>query len=237
MSERRDHVPFDPYFFERRRREGLSLSREETFRLIREKGLWKGSESVSGAGSGQEQTHQLKIELPRLVTRLGVASMLDLPCGDFTWMQDVALPVASYIGADIIPEIIEENQRRFGTAGRRFEVLDLTADDLPEVDLLLCRDALVHLSFADARSALHNVVHSRIRYLLVTTFPGCTMNEDITTGDWRLLNLEKPPFSFPPPQHVVNEGCTEADGRYRDKSLGLWQVSDLRATPFMSPRD
>lgn len=235
MSERRDEVPFDPYYFERLQGEGLRLSREETFRLIREKAFWKGSESVSGAGSGREQTYRLKEELPRLLSCLAVASMLDLPCGDFSWMQEVELPVAEYVGADIIPELIEENRRRFGNERRKFEVLDLTTDDLPEADLLFCRDALVHLSFADIQSTLKNVSRSRIRYMLVTTFPECEANEDITTGDWRVLNLEKPPFSFPSPLALLDEACTEAGGRFRDKSLGLWRVDDVRRTTLAAP--
>lgn len=228
MNERRDHVPFDPYYFERLRQKGAGLTREETFRLIRERSFWTGSESVSGAGSGREQTHELKIELPRLVATLGAESMLDLPCGDFTWMQEVELPISSYVGADIIPELIDENRRRFATERRTFEVLDLTTDDLPHADLLLCRDALVHLSFSDIRSAMKNVVRSGIPYVLLTTFPECTRNEDITTGDWRLLNFEQQPFCFPAPLFLLNEGCTEGEGRYRDKSLGLWRVADVR---------
>lgn len=234
MSDRRDHVPFDPYYFERLRQEGAQLSREETFRLIRERSFWPGSESVSGAGSGREQTHRLQVELPRLLAEFEVECILDLPCGDFTWMQDIRLPVKTYIGGDIVPEIIKENRRRFAAPGRRFEVLDLTTDHLPAADVLLCRDALVHLSFADIRAALTNIARSDVAYLLATTFPECSKNEDITTGDWRVLNLERPPISLPTPLQLLNEGCTEGDGRYRDKSLGLWRVSDLRAAGIVS---
>ncbi len=110
---------------------------------------------------------------------------------------------------------------------RRFMVLDLTADALPPADLLLCRDCLVHLSHADIRRALENIARSRITCLLTTTFPGGATNEDIVTGDWRPLDLERPPFSFPPPLRLLEEGCTESDGRFADKSLGLWRVADL----------
>lgn len=47
------------------------------------------------------------------------------------------------------------------------------------------------------------------------------------TGDWRPLNLERPPFNFPPPAELLAEGCTEAEGRFLDKSLGLWAIKDL----------
>jgi hypothetical protein len=59
------------------------------------------------------------------------------------------------------------------------------------------------------------------------THPDCEENEDITTGDWRLLNLEKPPFNFPKPLQLLNEQCSEGGGQFCDKSLGLWRVQDI----------
>ena len=75
--------------------------------------------------------------------------------------------------------------------------------------------------------ALDNLRAGDVPYLLTTTFPGCEANEDIATGDWRPLNLERPPFSFPPPLALVDEQCSEGGGQFRDKSLGLWRVDDL----------
>ena len=43
------------------------------------------------------------------------------------------------------------------------------------------------------------MARSGIPYLLTTTFPGAAANEEIVTGDWRVLNLEAPPFGLPPP--------------------------------------
>jgi hypothetical protein len=106
-------------------------------------------------------------------------------------------------------------------------------DPLPEADLLLCRDCLVHLSFADIGRALSNVLRSGLPYLLTTTFPECEVNEDIVTGDWRPLNLELEPFGFPPPSELLNERCSEAGGLFADKSLGLWQLAELTKLPFL----
>lgn len=227
MGSRRDHVPFDSYYFEKRARQHGELTIEDTFRHIHRKNLWGGSESVSGEGASREQVQTLETALPALLEQLDVNVLLDVPCGDFSWMQHVEMPVTTYIGADLVPDLITENRQRFGGAHRRFVTLDLTADLLPGADLLLCRDALVHLSFEDAFRVIENVRQSAIPFLLTTTFPECEDNEDITTGDWRLLNLERPPFNFPPPSGLINEGCTESGGAYRDKSLGLWRVEDL----------
>jgi hypothetical protein len=230
MPNRREHVPFDPHYFQKKKEEGHSAPIDEVFRHIHETNLWNGPDSVSGAGASRTQIEELQRRLPSLLKELAVEVFLDLPCGDFSWMRFIELPVSQYIGADIVPELVTRHQAESGNEQRRFQVLDLTSDRLPEADLLLCRDCLVHLSFADIRRSLANIKNSGIKYLLTTTFPQCDANEDIVTGDWRLLNLRLPPFNFPPPLELINERCTEGDGLFRDKSLGLWLVSDIPET-------
>jgi hypothetical protein len=57
---------------------------------------------------------------------------------------------------------------------------------------------------------------------------------DIVTGDWRPLNFERSPFHFPRPVELLNEGCTEAGGLFRDKCLGVWQTAELAGLPFLA---
>lgn len=237
MTNRRERVPFDPHYFEKLKRDGTRLSSEETFQLIHERNLWNGPDSVSGAGASRSQTDSLQVELPLLLKALNVRVLLDLPCGDFGWMQNVDLPIETYIGGDLVDALIADNRRRFGNEHHLFMNLDVTRDKLPKADLLFCRDCLVHLSFEDIFRALDNIRRSSIPYVLTTTFPECHRNEDITTGDWRLLNLEEPPFNLPAPRHLINEGCTEGEGMYRDKSLGLWTLDDfVHAKTSVRPR-
>jgi hypothetical protein len=89
---------------------------------------------------------------------------------------------------------------------------------------VLIRDCLVHFSYAHIEQALANLKRSKIRYLLTTSFPAVEKNEDIQTGYWRPLNLQKAPFFFPPPLASLNEECTEAKGAFSDKSLCLWEI-------------
>jgi hypothetical protein len=234
VSSRRDAVPFDPRHFEKLAGRGETPSSDAIFREIYRRNHWSGPDSPSGPGASPDQTGVLGTALPGLVRRLGVEVLLDLPCGDYSWMRRIDLPVARYIGADLLPELIRPLQERLGDASRSFIVLDLTRDPLPAADLLLCRDCLVHLSFADIRRALGNVLRSGVFWLLTTTFPQCDANEDIVTGDWRPLDLERDPFGFPPPAELLNERCTEGGGLFGDKSLGLWRVADLSRLPFLA---
>src|SRR5262245_554170 len=147
-------------------RRALRRAFEEIYRT----GAWPGSESVSGAGSGVARTTLVRAELPALLRELGVRSVLDAGCGDFNWLREPDLSGCRYIGVDVVAELIALNRARHGGAGRDFLVADITRDRLPGVDLILCRDCLVHLSLADALRALSGFRRSGSRYLLATTF-------------------------------------------------------------------
>ena len=229
VAGRRQAVPFDAGHFGRQAAAGTGPGDAlATFRQIYQSNHWRGAESASGAGASADQTARLRADLPGLCRELGVRRLLDLPCGEGQWMAQADLVGIDYVGADLLPELVARAACAHGAPGREYLVLDLTTSPLPAADLLLCRDALVHLSFADIGRALANLRRAAIPWLLTTTFPEEPSNEDIVTGDWRPLNLERAPFHFPPPARLLNEGCTEGGGRFADKSLGLWRVADLR---------
>ncbi len=205
----------------------------DIFQQIHDSSAWNvvTTESVSGEGSTLEQTATLRAELPGLLRKLGVRSLLDLPCGDFNWMQHLDLTGIRYTGGDIVPALVERNQAQFGNETRQFQHLNLLTDPLPAADLLFCRDCLVHLSFADVQAALDNIRRSGIIYLATTHFHDEPENADILTGGWRPLNFFKAPFNFPASVAEINENCTEMDGAFSDKCLVVWRVDDLRLSP------
>lgn len=198
---------------------------DEVFQDIYLTNHWRDSESTSGTGSNQAQTSEVKKILIQVIRTLKINSLLDAPCGDFNWMKEVRLPTTVYYGADIVKEIIDNNTKYYGKDDRFFIHADITQSKLPKVDLMFCRDCLVHFSYDDIQRALINIKSSEISYLLTTTFP-LHKNYDIITGDWRPVNLEASPFNLPAPLRIFSEHCTE-DIRYSDKSLALWRVKDL----------
>lgn len=211
-----------------RRQEFASLDLAARFDLIHRTNLWGAEQSTSGLGSELAATATLRHELSRLLRDLDIKSLLDLPCGDFTWMSHTDLAGITYVGADIVPAIIAANTTKHAISGWvDFLQLDLVADPLPAADLILCRDCLVHLSFDHIRRAIGNMKRSGSQWLLTTTFIDVTENRDVEDGDWRTLNLQHAPFGFPEPRAIIIEGCTEANGDYADKALGLWRPADL----------
>lgn len=204
---------------------GLTL--EERFEQIYKTNLWSDTESRSGAGSSLDATARLRASLPPLLRTLDARRLLDVPCGDFNWMSRVDLTGIGYVGGDIVESIIEANRARYESADRKFMRVDLTSGPLPDTDVILCRDCLVHFSFDNIMAAFRTMRGSRAKYLLTTTFLDREVNKDIVDGDWRPLNLVQSPFLLPPPHSVILEDCMEEGGAYADKAVGVWRVSDL----------
>lgn len=207
---------------------GLDL--QQRFQRIHETNLWGAAASVSGLGSETDATAALRNELPLLLRKLGVTSLLDAPCGDAGWINQADLDVA-FTGVDIVPDLIAALRERAGRGeiGGDYRLADITRDPLPRADAILCRDCLVHLSFANIINAIANFRRSGATWLITTTFPDFHENFDCEDGDWRALNFERAPFSWGPTAALLNENCMEAGGGWRDKSLGVWRLSEIVA--------
>ncbi|WP_291858690.1 class I SAM-dependent methyltransferase [Bradyrhizobium sp.] len=205
---------------------GLDL--QQRFRRIYDTNLWGAAASTSGLGSELDATAVLRAELPRLLKKLGVSSLLDASCGDAGWINRADLGVR-YVGVDIVPALIEGLQSRAAAGGinGEYRLADITAGPLPRCDAILCRDCLVHLSFANIERAIANFHGSGAVWLIATTFPDWRTNADCEDGDWRALNFERAPFNWRPPVELLNENCPEAGGGWRDKSLGLWRLPEV----------
>src|SRR5438105_2189536 len=213
--------------FAERAAELEALGLQQRFERIYSTNLWSDPSTRSGTGSSLDSTRVVRRDLPRALRQLDSRVLLDAPCGDFIWMQHVDLSGIEYIGGDIVPSIVTDDQNLYGNETRRFIEVDLTRDELPDADVLLCRDCLVHLSYANIRAVLANIARSKVRYILMTSFPGRGDNKDIEDGDWRPLDFEAAPFFFPPPVLTILEECEEEEGSYADKSLVAWRVADI----------
>jgi len=211
----------------KKQREYLFLrqaSNQEIFARIYNTNKWGDSNSRSGKGSSLAQTREIRKKLPHLIKSFKINELLDIPCGDFYWMEETELPIDSYVGADIVPALIEANQSKYARSNRNFVQLDLLTDQLPQTDAILCRECLVHLSFTDIERATASIKKSNSRLLLATNFPEIKTNSDILTGKHRPLNFEQSPFNWPRPITQIEESHTKRHGL---KSLALWRITDL----------
>lgn len=205
-----------------------SAVHQAVFTRIYEGNEWRDPESRSGPGSSRARGADITADLVDALRSLRVRTLLDAPCGDFNWMGNVTSSLASYVGIDVVRPLIQRNQQLYGDSRHRFVLGDVTHDPLPPADAILCRDALVHFSFADIWSAISNFKRSGAVYLLATTFEDTLRNEDIRTGGWRPLNLRAGPFHFPEPLAVIDDVPRAAREAFPAKRLAVWRLGDLR---------
>src|SRR5262249_36013324 len=99
--------------------------REESCADVHGRNRWGDSESGAGPGSNRARAAAFSAELPALLDAFGVRTLLDAPCGDFNWMREVPWSLDRYVGVDIVPEIVEKNQRVYGSETRSFLHRDL----------------------------------------------------------------------------------------------------------------
>ena len=197
---------------------------KKIFTEIYEKNLWTSKESNSGLGSELKSTEVIRQEIPEVIKKFNIKSVLDIPCGDFNWMNHIDLTDVNYIGADIVESLIENNKKKFD--GVNFQVLDITQDTLPKVDLIFARDILGHFTYENINKSIKNIINSGSKYLLTTSFTKWHYNVDIKDGEWRPINLMIPPFKMKP-IYLINENCREGGTDYNDKCLLLFDIQRI----------
>jgi SAM-dependent methyltransferase len=193
------------------------------FMRIHATNYWRSPETLSGVGSELGRTVQVRTWLPALLQQLQVRSLLDAGCGDFNWMQHVDLEGVHYTGVDLVPALVEQLQQLHGGPGREFYQADICTDWMPQADLVLCRTVLFHLCHEHALQALRNL-QTRGAWLLATTYPDWPANDDITDGDWRRVNLCRPPYDLPAPEALYPEDQPRWEGDPHAGSMGLWRL-------------
>jgi len=202
------------------------MDQKERFTEIFENNLFGGRASRSGEGSSLEQTEVIRQTLPMLFRDLEIKSILDAPCGDWYWMKELDLAGIEYIGIDIVDQIISDNISKFSKENITFKSLNLIIDDLPKVDLILCRDCLQHLTYENIFKTINNFKRSGSKYLLTTNFPRFKQNHNFVEKDiWRALNLHLAPFNFPEPKKIIIE--REVGEPYYNKNLDLWEIYEI----------
>ena len=137
----------------------------------------------------------------KIIKKYNIKKIFDAPCGDFKWMKKIMNENKhlEYIGADIVDELIINLNKNNKEKNFKFYVCDITKDKFPSSDLFICRDCFIHFSNEDIMKTLRNFIFSDIKYILVTdsNVEYNFKNYDIQTGEYRKIDLKKPPFCLP----------------------------------------
>jgi SAM-dependent methyltransferase len=199
------------------------LSVAEAFVQTYRDKLWgehEGDEFFSGFGSLDKFAAPMSNGLLDLLVN-AIKKIVDLGCGDFRIGNKICSATSvNFVGVDIVPELIQFNQSRYGNATISFKCLDIIEDDLPDGDICLIRQVLQHLSNSQISRVLANC--SKFSYLVVTEDVYCgrrmRQNVDIMLGPDNRLHkrsgvfLDKAPFCLRT-QSVLEIPCPECTER------------------------
>lgn len=186
--------------------------RADVFAGIYDSNAWNGTVTRAGPGSTSKATKRLAAALSAFFVDAGVTSVLDAGCSECYWQP--AFP--GYVGVDIVPAAIE--RARGAHPDRTFLVADVCEDELPQVEVVLCRDALQHMSLEDGTAAIHNFRRTGAWLLLAGSFAN-GMNRNIVTGSYYEPDLTQPPFSLGDPVVRFDDSAWDDGERWPGKYL------------------
>ncbi len=203
---------------------------EEYFTFVYLNKVWgQDEETISGPGSSITLTQKIVEQLPLLFKELNIKIIIDAGCGNFNWMKRIDFSDITYIGIDIVKDLIVSNQQKYGSFNIAFMHSNIQKDPLVKADLIICRSVIPHMLHNDIFELLRNFKKSGSTYLLASHYPRHAKNTEVIR-EYRLMvpcvpiNLEKPPFNFPKPLCVIPENTNIF---LADKCLALWRLDDL----------
>lgn len=170
---------------------------EEVFTQVYDSDIWF-SRGTSGLGSRVENAKPYMDFLQAFLKNNNVKSVVDVGCGDWSFSKYIDWNGAFYSGYDIVKSVIEENKKQYSHPNRLFVYEDALSCDLPQADLLICKDVLQHLPHADIFTFLKQL--SKFKYCLIMNDVDfdteTSLNNDVVKGDYRTLDLTKKPFEI-----------------------------------------
>jgi len=144
----------------------MSYSGEREFDRIYKDKLWGSGapgSPLSGAGSNPDNAITYVNFVRSTISRLNIRSVLDVGHGDWEMWRDYQFDNTSYIGVDVADGISDFNNKKYGNSNRKFVKVSI-GENLPNAELLLCKDVLQHLSNQDIKALLKQ--KSSFEYLI-----------------------------------------------------------------------
>lgn len=152
----------------------LGLSTKGVFNKIYQESAWgvsheDGQQFFSGPGSHDEKIVGAYVGA---VTKFLQSfeqkpNVVDLGCGDFNVGSKLRPYCQGYIACDIVDALIDFNKSKFQALGVDFRVLDMTAEPLPQGEVVFIRQVLQHLSNKQIKRVVPKI-QENFKFLVLT---------------------------------------------------------------------
>lgn len=196
---------------------------QKNFQIINQRFRRRGLQSRSGPGSSLKATSAIRKNLNTFFSQYKIKSLVDAPCGDGNWIFKIENLPTKYLGFDIDPCNIERNRKQYKS--KKFICADVLVEKLPEVDVILSRDLMIHLPNQLVAKLLLNLIKSKPKYLILSNYRNCKKNIDLLVcGMYRPINLMRAPFFLETPLMEFQESCDKKLGR----NLSVWKLEQIQ---------
>ena len=177
----------------------------EVFTDIYKRKVWG-----DGSGGGSVHSQPYIDYVNALIAKHRPKVVFDIGCGDMVVASKFKLLGAKYIGWDASTHYAGEQNKG---PHEVHDGKDALTDELPEADLMLCKEVCQHLSNAQVKTLINRTKHYPIR-VFCNSFDDfhapVKRNQDIKMGEFRPLTLLGEPFNqkvveaqmFGPPQQM-----------------------------------
>ena len=180
--------------------------RKRIFNTIYSSNFWRDYkdpskvESKSGFGSDLPKISEFIMDYRNFIIENKISTILDIGCGDFIYMNEVLKDLSNvkYTGVDIVPSIIESNNKSFSNEKINFKVMDAVDEEVDgNFDLVMSRFVMIHLDNADNEKFLNKLKKIKSKFIALTSAPSLKENYDLKkTGKYRDVNLEISPYNL-----------------------------------------
>jgi SAM-dependent methyltransferase len=152
----------------------------------------------SGNGSTAKNTKPYRNYLTEFMKENHVKSVVDIGCGDWEFSQLIDWRGINYTGFDVVKDVIEHNNKTHSNSHVKFVNDNFLTADLPEADLLICKDVFQHLSNDEILAFMPKL--KKFKHCLFTNdtnpLTDTCENHNIRIGGYRPLDLTEAPFNI-----------------------------------------
>lgn len=157
--------------------------------------IYKTNEWSHGSGTGSlpENTEEYREFLQNFLRKNNIKTVLDAGCGDWQFSKLIDWTGISYIGIDVVPFLIEENNKKYARENIKFYKKNVLESELPKADLIILKDVLQHLSNENILKILSKL--EKFKFIIIVNHFSAE-NYDCQDGQYRPIDLKKAPFNL-----------------------------------------
>lgn len=173
---------------------------KKIFTGIYKNGIWNNNNSnipLSGPGSSLENTREITALLEDFIYKYNCNSILDLGCGDLSWMRKTKFFLddnINYTGVDVVDSLIDIHNTNY--PNRTFLCEDITEfSEFNKVSIILMRDVIFHLKNNEILKIFNNI-KNRFDFICITSCKNSENNDIFNKWRFSEKNLHLEPFNI-----------------------------------------